>query len=83
MRNIINDIVLISHVEIMPVVVGGLFLCSGSKCTNVQKYSFSYFLKENFVIIHDSYFKLKLTDNLMNTMMSFPLSVNNPLSNIR
>lgn len=33
MRNMINDIVLILHVEIVPVVVGGIFLCSGSKCT--------------------------------------------------
>ena len=33
MRNIINDIVLILHVEIVPVVVGGIFLCGGSKCT--------------------------------------------------
>lgn len=71
MRNIINDIVLILHVEIVPVVVGGIFLCSGSKCTTEPWAK----------IIH--FHVLKLTDNLMNTMMSFPLNVNNPLSNIR
>lgn len=53
MRNIINDIVLISHVEIVPVVVGGIFLCCGSK----------------LFLIPIS--KLKVTDNLMNTMILF------------